>query len=114
MSSMKLPLWQCCALQSYTAHIGLMSASRSRDATVLGVSACKHTGSPEEPFASRVFASSTMVLKWSSSNQHSFVVRHSSCTSEVVTYCSSWAPRLQRAYDVSITMMFHIRIGASL
>lgn len=47
------------------------------------------TGNPEDPFASRVLASSTMVLKWSSSNQHSFVVRHSSCTSEVVTYGSN-------------------------
>ena len=54
-----------------------------------------HTGMPEDPLASRVLASSTIVLKWSSSNQHSFVVRHSSCTSDVVTYGSSWEPRLR-------------------
>ena len=40
--------------------------------------------------------SSTMFLKASSSYQHSFVVRHSSCTTDVTTKFSSAGPRLRR------------------
>jgi len=50
---------------------------------------------PCEPFSSRRLASSTMRLKWSSSNQHSLVVRHSSCTSDVTTNGSRLGPRLR-------------------
>jgi hypothetical protein len=38
--------------------------------------------------------SSTIFLKASSSYQHSFVVRHSSCTTDVTTKFSSAGPRL--------------------
>lgn len=40
-------------------------------------------------------ASSTMFLKASSSYQHSLVVRHSSCSTEVTTKDDSCVPRLQ-------------------
>ena len=46
-------------------------------------------------FSRNCFASSTMLRKASSSNQHSFVVRQSSCTRLVTTKGSSAGPRLQ-------------------
>lgn len=54
------------------------------------------TGEPPEPLARKFLASSTIVLKWSSSNQHSLVVRHSSCTRDVTTKLSSCVPRLDK------------------
>lgn len=46
-------------------------------------------------FSRKVLASSTMLWKASSSNQHSLVMRQSSCTSDVTTNGSSCVPRLR-------------------
>ena len=57
--------------------------------------AWKWRAAEERALSRKLLESSTIFLKASSSYQHSFVVRHSSCTTDVTTKFSSAGPRLR-------------------